>query len=107
MDCKSLCVAARVGGKLSGALITSVGGGAESRCADEDFAAAGSDGADKTDPSIRQKVNMSSKVRLHAGQLFIAYKVAQPAARDLPLANFFGDRCRCDYRLGNFSLRVP
>ena len=31
----------------------------------------GSNGAERTDPSIKQKVSESSKVRLHSGQLFI------------------------------------
>jgi hypothetical protein len=69
---KSPDVAARVGGKGSGvALITSVGGATESRDGGRSFAAAGSNGADRTDPSIKQNVNVSSNVRLQVGQLFI------------------------------------
>lgn len=72
MDCKSLGVAACVGDKGSSvALITSVAGAAESRDGGRSFGATGSNGADRTDPSIRQKVNVSSKVRLQVGQLFI------------------------------------
>lgn len=53
-----------------GALNTSVRGGAVSPV-DCSAGFVGSNGADKIDPSIRQKVNVSSNVRLQVGQLFI------------------------------------
>jgi hypothetical protein len=37
--------------------------------------ACGSIGAERTDPSIKQKVNESSKVRLQVGQLFIGLMI--------------------------------
>jgi hypothetical protein len=50
-----------------------VGGGAGSRTASDDLPTRGSKGAERTEPSIRQKVIVSSKVRLHVGQLFIRF----------------------------------
>jgi hypothetical protein len=65
--------ASAVGSKeiLSGR--TSVGGGSVVGTSGIRCVAWGSNGADKTAPSIRQKVNESSNVRLHVGQLFILH----------------------------------
>jgi len=74
VDRRSCAVAARVGGKgsRSATFITSVLGGLGSRVDGTAFFVSSSYGAERTDPSIRQKVNVSSKVRLQVGQLFIA-----------------------------------
>jgi hypothetical protein len=50
---------------------TSVGGGSGLTVSGSDVAACESKGAESTAPSIKQKVNVSSKVRLHVGHLFI------------------------------------
>src|SRR6266853_1688307 len=53
--------------------MTSVGGGEVSRTLGFCRVAWGSNGAERIEPSTRQKVNVSSNVRLQAGQLFIQH----------------------------------
>jgi hypothetical protein len=51
--------------------ITSVGGGSLLALAKSDRPASGWNGAERIAPSTKQKLNESSNVRLHSGQLFI------------------------------------
>jgi hypothetical protein len=67
-------VAAVVCGTLGSTFSICVGGGAGSRTASGDLPRRGSKGADRIEPSIKQKVIVSSKVRLHVGQLFIIFE---------------------------------
>jgi hypothetical protein len=50
--------------------ITSVGGGSLP-ARESGLPVSGANGADRMEPSTKQKVNVSSNVRLQAGQLFI------------------------------------
>lgn len=70
-SCRFCCGSglAIVGG-ISG-LNTSVGGGSVCLGSGIIRVACGSNGASSKDPSAKQKVKVSSKVRLHVGQLFI------------------------------------
>jgi hypothetical protein len=59
---------------LGSGLNICVGGGSGSRREAGDLPTCGSKGAERIAPSSKQKVRVSSKVRLHVGQLFIIFE---------------------------------